>query len=221
MKLVEAYNNIIKFANIPFKEYLSEDVIKDPMMKIAKGRTGQLLEITIGLNLSNTTLDFEDGELKTNKCDKNGKPKETMFITQTASIIDELLVSKEFKSTKLYAKLKHLLYVPISKDGDTSEWMYLTPVEVNLDLPKYYDLAVQLEKDYYDICNQMKEQLSVSTSATLHTVSGKFIQIRTKDSKPYTPIYSNVYEREVSDKNRAFYFKKEFMEYIVALEKVE
>ena len=219
MKLVEAYNKIIKFANIPFKEYLSEAVIKDPMMKIAKGRTGQLLEITIGLNLSNTTLDFEDGELKTNKCDKNGKPKETMFITQTASIIDELLVSKEFKSTKLYAKLKHLLYVPISKDGDTSEWMYLTPVEVNLDLPKYHDLAVQLEKDYYDICNQMKEQLSVSASATLHTVSGKFIQIRTKDSKPYTPIYSNVYEREISDKNRAFYFKKEFMEYIVALEK--
>ena len=59
-------------------------------------------------------------------------------------------------------------------------------------LPKYKDLAVQLEKDYYDICDQMKEQLSVSASATLHTVSGKFIQIRTKDSKPYTPIYSNV-----------------------------
>ncbi|MBR5486752.1 MAG: hypothetical protein IKV70_02115 [Phascolarctobacterium sp.] len=219
MKLVEAYSKIVEFANVPFKEYLSEAVIKDNMLKINKGKTGQMLEITIGLKLSNTTLDFEDGELKTNKCDKSGKPKETMFITQTASIIDELLVSKEFKSTKLYEKLKHLLYVPISKEGEISEWMYLTPVEVNLDLPKYKDLAVQLEKDYYDICQQMKEQLSVSTTATLHTVSGKFIQIRTKDSKPYTPIYSNVYGREISDKNRAFYFKKEFMEYIVALEK--
>ena len=219
MKLVEAYEKIVKFANIPFKEYLPNSVLEDKMLKTNKGKTGQMLELTIGLKLSNTNLDFEDGELKTNKCLKSGKPKETMFITQTASIIDELLVSKDFKSTKLYEKLKHLLYVPISKEGDTSDWMYLTPVEVNLDLPKYHDLAIQLEKDYYDICNQMKAQLSVSTSATLHTVSGKFIQIRTKDSKPYTPIYSNVYEREISDKNRAFYFKKEFMEYIVALEK--
>ena len=111
MKLVEAYSKIVEFANVPFKEYLSEAVIKANMLKINKGKTGQMLEITIGLKLSNTTLDFEDGELKTNKCDKSGKPKETMFITQTASIIDELLVSKEFKSTKLYEKLKHLLYV--------------------------------------------------------------------------------------------------------------
>ena len=31
-------------------------------------------------------------------------------------------------------------------------------------------------------------------------------------------IYSNIYEREISDKNRAFYFKKEFMKYITSLE---
>jgi len=86
------------------------------MMIINKGRTGQLLELTIGLNLSNTTLDFEDGELKTNKCDRFGKPLETMFITQTASIIDELLSKKNFQDTKVYQKLRRLLYVPISKN---------------------------------------------------------------------------------------------------------
>ena len=94
MKLIEAQTKIEQLAFIPFKEYLSPTQVEDAMMIINKGRTGQLLELTIGLNLSNTTLDFEDGELKTNKCDRFGKPLETMFITQTASIIDELLSKK-------------------------------------------------------------------------------------------------------------------------------
>lgn len=219
MKLIDAYNKIIKFANIPFKEYLDATTIEDNMLIINKGKTGQLLEVTIGLKLSNTNLDFEDGELKTNKCYKSGKTKETMFITQIASVIDDLLVSKDFRGTKLYQKVKHILYVPIIKEGSIPDWMYLTPIEINLELPKYHALSTQLEKDYYDICKKMEKQLSASQNATLHTVSGKFIQIRTKDSKPYTPIYSNILDREISNKNRAFYFKKEFMEYIVALEK--
>ena len=218
MKLIEAQKRIEKLAYIPFKEYLSPSQVHDAMMIINKGKTGQLLELTIGLHLSNTTLDFEDGELKTNKCDRMGKPLETMFITQTASIIDELLAKRRFQDTKLYKKFQRLLYVPISKNGNPAEWMYLSPIQVDLSLPKYATLAGQLEADYYDICDQLNEQLSESNRATLHTASGEFIQIRTKDSKPYHPIYSNIYGREISDKNRAFYFKKEFMKYITSLE---
>lgn len=217
MKLIEAQTRIEKLVNIPFKEYLSPEQVQDAMMKINKGKTGQLLELTIGLNLSNTTLDFEDGELKTNKCDRYGKPQETMFITQTASIIDDLLSKQAFQDTKLYEKFKRLLYVPISKDGSPADWMYLSPVQVDLSLPKYAALAEQLESDYYTICDQLNQQLSESDTATLHTANGKFIQIRTKDSKPYHPIYSNIYGREISDKNRAFYFKKDFMKYITSL----
>ena len=93
MKLLDALARIERLAYIPFKDYLSPEQVQDAMMIINKGKTGQLLELTIGLNLSNTTLDFEDGELKTNKCDRTGKPLETMFITQTASIIDDLLAT--------------------------------------------------------------------------------------------------------------------------------
>lgn len=218
MKLIEAQAKIEQLAFIPFKEYLSPTQVEDAMMIINKGRTGQLLELTIGLNLSNTTLDFEDGELKTNKCDRFGKPLETMFITQTASIIDELLSKKNFQDTKVYQKLRRLLYVPISKDGNPGDWMYLSPIQVDLSLPKYAALAQQLEADYYNICSQMIQQLSESATATLHTVSGEFIQVRTKDSKPYHPIHSYLYRRQISDKNRAFYFKKEFMKYITELE---
>lgn len=218
MKLIEAQTRIEKLSYIPFKEYLSPTQVQDAMMKINKGKTGQLLELTIGLNLSNTTLDFEDGELKTNKCDRTGKPLETMFITQTASIIDELLSKRRFQDTKLFKKFQRMLYVPISKDGSPADWMYLTPIQVDLSMQKYAALTKQLESDYYSICDQLNEQLSESNRATLHTASGKFIQIRTKDSKPYHPIYSNIYGRKISDKNRAFYFKKEFMKYITALE---
>lgn len=68
MKLAVAKKHIEKLANIPFKEYLSTEQIQDAMLIINKGKTGQLLELTIGLELSSSTLDFEDGELKTNKC---------------------------------------------------------------------------------------------------------------------------------------------------------
>lgn len=217
MKLAVAKECIEKLANIPFKDYLSEEQYYNIIVN--KGRTGQLLELTIGLNLSNTTLDFEDGELKTNKCDHTGKPLETMFITQTASIMDELLDRKPFHESKLYKKLQNILYVPISKDGVPSEWMYLPCIQVNLSNPLYHNLALQLEEDYYSICDTLNEQLQISNTAALHTANGKFIQIRTKDSQPYTPIFSQKYGRFISDKNRAFYFKKDFMKYIVAINK--
>ncbi len=217
MKLCDAKQRIDQLANIPFKEYLNPTVFEDAMLKLNKGRTRQLLELTIGLNLSNTTLDFEDGELKTNKCDRSGNPLETMFITQTSSMMDEILSVKDFCQTKLYTKLQHLLYVPISKEGPQSDWMFLPCVEVDLSSPLYEELFLQLENDYYSICNQFNQMLQSSPTAMLHTASGQFIQIRTKDSKPYHPIYSNIYRRNISDKNRAFYFKKEFMKYIVSI----
>ena len=103
--------------------------------------------------------------------------------------------------------------------------LHLTQEQYATLLPKSVTTAIsmdvaaeQLEVDYYNICDQFNMQLSESSKATLHTASGEFIQIRTKDSKPYHPIFSNIYDREISDKNRAFYFKKDFMKYIVSLE---
>lgn len=218
MKLSEAQIRIEKLAHIPFKEYLSPAQIQDAMMIINKGKTGQLLELTIGLHLSNTTLDFEDGELKTNKCDKTGKPLQTMFITQISSTIDDLLNFRQFEETSLYEKTKRILYVRICKEGAPKDWMFLPPICVDLSFPKYADLASQLKTDYYDICDGLNDQLCFSKDSMLHTVNGKYIQIRTKATIPYRPIYSETYKRIVSDKNRAFYFKIPCLKYIVSLE---
>lgn len=74
------------------------------IIRINKGKTGQLLELALGMHLSCANLDFDDGELKTNKCDACGNPRETVFITQISSIIDELIQNVPFEVTHLYEK---------------------------------------------------------------------------------------------------------------------
>ena len=51
--------------------------------------------------------------------------------------------------------------------------------------------------------------------------NGNHIQVRSKDSKPYHPIYSTTYRRNVSDKNHAFYFQKQFVYDIKRLNNVQ
>lgn len=176
---------------------------------VNKGKTGQLLEIVLGMQNSPNPLDFDDGELKTNKCNKSGHPMETMFITQIMSIIDELIQYRDFYETHIYNKIRNLLYVPICKEGTPDNWVFLPYTHVQLESPRFQQIKCQLEKDYYSICKQINEH--VQSGRGLHTSSGIFIQIRTKDSKPYRPIFSRVYNEYVSNKNFAFYFKKEFM----------
>ena len=54
-------------------------------------------------------------------------------------------------------------------------------------------------------------EIEVGGDGLLHTANGKYLQIRTKDSAPYSPIFSNIYGREISSKNFAFYFQKSFV----------
>lgn len=215
MKLEDAKRALEPLINKKFNELFTDSQMKDIIR--AKGRSGQLLELALGLQNSNTVLDFEDGELKANKCDKYGNPKETMFITQISTIIDDLLSKKNFYDTHVYKKISNILYVPICKDGPPTNWMFLQYIHVNLEESKFIDLRNQLEHDYYSICEQLKSHIENSVDGYIHTSNGKFIQIRSKDSKPYFPIYSNTYKRYVSNKNHAFYFKKDFMKYIKSI----
>ena len=116
MKTRDALEKIKPLIGKKFSDIFTADDLKTIIKN--KGKTGQILELTIGLNLSSSNIDFEDDELKSNKCNANGKPAETMFITQISSIIDELLVLADYKKTKLFKKISHILYVPICKEGD-------------------------------------------------------------------------------------------------------
>lgn len=209
MKLHEAERKLNEIANIKFKDLFTAGELQTIIVN--KGKTGQLLELALGMQLSNTNRDFEDGELKTNKCDETGKPKETIFITQVSSMIDDLLQNIPFEETSLFEKIDNILYVPVCKVGEPAEWSFLESIHVDLNEERFFSLREQLHNDYDTICQLLNHHIETSDDGFIHTSNGKFMQIRSKDSKPYHPIHSNVYGREVSNKNHAFYFKKQFV----------
>lgn len=209
MKLEEACRRFNQIAGIRFGDLFNPADMNTIIVN--KGKTGQLLELSLGMKLSNNNLDFEDGELKTNKCDANGNPKETVFITQISSIIDELIERKSFEETHLYKKISNILYVPVCKEGRPEDWMFLQSIHVDIKEPRFIELIDLWRQDYYLICEGIKNDIDNRPDHFIHTVSGKHLQIRSKDSKPYHPIYSQIYNCEVSNKNYAFYFKKQFV----------
>lgn len=210
MKLKEAQIKIQPLCGIPFGELFSEEDLQTII--INKGKTGQLLELALGKKLDSGNLDFEDGELKTNKCNATGKPKETVFITQISMIIDDLIAKIPFEQTHLYEKINNLLYVSVSKDGDPHDWMFLDAIHIDLSKPEFAPLMDIWRNDYYSICEQLKEHIETSKDGFIHTSNGTHIQVRSKDSKPpYHPIYSKIYGRNISNKNHAFYFRKQFV----------
>ena len=209
MKLKEAQEKIIQLCNIPFLEIFNEADFET--IKRNKGKTGQLLELALGKKLDSFNIDFEDGELKSNKCDQNGTPLETVFITQISSVIDELLEEKKFEETHLYEKISNMLYVPVCKVGDPHDWMFLDAIHIDLSDDRFSSLLAIWRDDYYSICKQLKAHIETSADGFIHTSNGRHIQIRSKDSKPYHPIYSSTYGRYVSNKNHAFYFQRQFV----------
>ena len=213
MKLEEASAKLNSLSGVAFSQLFTAEDLQT--IRRNKGKTGQLLELALGLKLSSSNLDFSDGELKTNKCDKNGKPLETVFITQISSVIDELLTAKPFIESHLYAKIRNLLYVPVYKGGAPEQWMFLPSRHIDLAEPRFAPLFQIWQQDYVNICNQLKHSIETSDDGFIHTANGRHIQVRSKDAKDsagrYHPIYSKTYGRYVSNKKHAFYFRKDFM----------
>ncbi|MHA1800572.1 MAG: DNA mismatch repair protein MutH [Candidatus Heimdallarchaeaceae archaeon] len=207
MKLDEAVERLEQYQGIKFSSLFRTN----PALKIDKGRVGKLLEKLIGLPNSSRLRDFEDGELKTNKADVYALPLETMFISQLSKEFDNVIGPQSFEESHIYRKIKRGAYVPVCKSGEMDDWYFHPCIE--WDLEKDSELFKSLERDYYKIKNEIIHYIE-ERDGQLHTSSGKYIQIRTKDAKPYNPIYSRTYQKEVSNKNFAFYFKKDFMRYL-------
>lgn len=216
MKLEDALPVLRDACNKPLRELF----INHPEdLRTNKGNVGQLLLKYIGLSLDSNLCDFENGELKTNKTKANGEPAETMFITQISEIIDELVAlnPKPFAESNLYKKIQNLVFLPVVKDAkDVGDWCFLDVCHVQM--PVGSDLFLKMEADYNSICTQLRNFIQTSPDGFIHTSNGVngFIQVRSKDAKSgpnkvYHPIFSKTFNRYVSNKNHAFYFKKEFM----------
>jgi DNA mismatch repair protein MutH len=181
-------------------------------LRTNKGNVGQLLLRNIGLTLDSNLLDFEDGELKTNKSNKLGNPIETMYITQISNHIDDYVSAPflPFVDSQLYLKIRNLVYLPVVKESsDPSEWYFTKCIHIQAPIDSI--LFKRLQSDYNAICIGFRNHIE-GIDGLLHTTNGEYyLQARTKDSKPYHPIYSEKFGRYVSQKNFAFYFLKKFM----------
>lgn len=208
MKLEEAQSRLQPFIGRRFADIPQIDERTD--LQTDKGNVGKILEVLLGLYNTSAALDFSDGELKTNKCGRDGTPMETIFIKQISSLIDNLLNMEKFEESPLFSKIQNLLLVPVNKDGIQAEWMFLPPLHFSINDPSNSVIKDQLKADYYSICGQLVAH--IERSGGIHTSNGALIQIRSKDAMPYNPIYSQLRGRYVSNKNHAFYFKKEFMQ---------
>lgn len=209
MRIDEGYSIISKIPAKTFGQMFTEQQMKD--IRKNKGKSGQLLEtVILNLKLSNRHLDFEDGELKSNKVKCDGSPSETIAICQINRIFDKLIAENlDPYSTEVYDKIKSMIYVAIDKSSkDEKEWKIHHCILVKDSNIKFKNFYEQCAKDLIEIFSQIRKNLNNPTSM-LHTTSGKYLQIRTKDSVPYRPIYSKVFNRYVSDKNFAVYMTTE------------
>lgn len=136
-----------------------------------------------------------------------------MFITQISEQIDTLVsdTSVRFEDSNLFTKISNLVYLPVVKqDAETANW-YCTKC-IHVEVLPGSPLFQKLKKDYEQICIGLRNHINTSSDGFIHTTNGPhYIQVRSKDSKPYHPIYSRTFKREILDKNHAFYFMKPFM----------
>ena len=218
MLLNDAHKKLINLKGKTVGEILTQFESRIKEFKINKGGIGQMILLYLGLPLDSKLTDFDDGELKTNKTDKDGKSKETIFITQISSIIDELIgeKSKDFFQSNLFKKIKNVALVGICKDDkDFNNWKFTYYHTFSFDKNK--NLFNEFNDDYKTICEQLKNHIKTSKDNFIHTSNGKYIQVRSKDSKPYHPIYSKKFEKYISNKNHAFYFKKDLTKFLERL----
>jgi DNA mismatch repair protein MutH len=185
---------------------------------INKGGPGQMVELMLGMENSSRHIDFIDGELKSSgmKIDDDDKiiPRETLAVTNISSRIDTMLSVPSFRNSFLHEKIKNTLLVPViqPEKADRASWYLGTPHHVRVVPGSAAFLA--LEKDFRLICKKLLDE--IRAGGRVRTTSGHYLQIRTKDSKPYHPIYSDKFSRYVSEKNYAFYLQKPFIEDVLA-----
>ena len=173
---------------------------------VNKGSDGQKIMNAIGLKNDSRPLDFEDGDLKTNKY-IDGKPSETLWISQMQSNLIEFEKGLDFYDSWIYKKIRQFIYLPIDK---TTDHIIGKPQIISEE--RFPNLYKKLAIDFNHISLEIKK--SINLEKTLHTINGphNYLQIRTKANKykgSYTPMTINGHQ--LKDKYMAFYFKKDFL----------
>ena len=162
-----------------------------PKPRKNKGVRGQLLELALGIPNSSKLTDLVDGELK------SYTKGESVAVTQLRHTLPEIFNKTPFNKSKLGIKIARTLYVAFDRQNNF------------LGTATHTETNPLIESDYNEICDYIRN------TKTLHTFTGsnKVLQIRTKDSKPYHPIFWE--GQQLSNKGFAFYLTGRYAKTIV------
>ena len=204
MLLEDALKLICALEGKPLGSISTPDIIN-------KGSVGQIIERAIGVDLSSDLLDFENGELKSNKF-LAGAPAETLAVTQIGHILNEIHAEISWPKSSVLKKITSFIFLPIHKDSPNPD-KWIVGRAVHFSEKSYPAQYKKLGSDYEQIGTEIRKVLAGSGS--LHTTNGshEYLQIRTKDSKDKSGSYHPVrfQGRALSDKNYAFYLRPHFL----------
>jgi DNA mismatch repair protein MutH len=213
MRLDEAIPKLIAIRGVPLGKLKAQ--FPSPML-INKGGFGWSLESVLGLNPFSGSTDFLDGELKTNKTRPDGSPRETIAVCVISKLVSLGLfgpADEAFDETYVFKKLANLLIVQVVKEGLEGDWYVRAAYHVATK--RSSTLMAVFADDYRLIRQKVRGYLASHAQTALHTTSGRYLQIRPKDGKPYHPIHCPHHERVISDKNFAFYLQTAFMSDVI------
>ena len=162
-----------------------------PKPRKNKGVRGQLLELALGIPNSSKLTDLVDGELKT------FTKGESVAVTQLRHTLPEIFNHTPFNQSKLGIKISRTLYVAFDRENNF------------LGTATHTETNELIESDYNDICDYIRNTKTLNT----FTGSNGVLQIRTKDSKPYHPIFWE--GQQLSNKGFAFYLTGRYAKTIV------
>ena len=162
-----------------------------PKPRKNKGVRGQLLELALGIPNSSKLTDLVDGELKT------FTKGESVAVTQLRHTLPEIFNHTPFNQSKLGIKIARTLYVAFDRQNNF------------LGTATHTETNELIESDYYDICDYIRNTKTLNT----FTGSNGVLQIRTKDSKPYHPIFWE--GQQLSNKGFAFYLTGRYAKKLV------
>ena len=139
-----------------------------------KGIIGQSLEKALGADAGNAAEpDFKklQIELKTLPVGKNGRPRESTFVT-TVSLTQ--MVLETWETSRVYHKLKHVLWVPIEADSDIP-FSERRIGQAFLWRPDNQQISI-LKSDWEEFSNR----IALGQLETITAKEGVFLQIRPK-----------------------------------------
>ncbi len=202
----QARDALDDLAGIPFGELLSADVLDG--LRRNKGGSGQAIERLLGVPVDAARCDLADGELKTVRCDRDGYPLESVAVLQVGRWIDDLLGLPRFDATPLADKLRHVLLAGICKDADDPATWRVALV-LDLDAGPGTELRRRYEQSYQRLAVLLLRRFV--DGGMFSTLNAPCLQMRVRDHRPYSPLYSDRFARIVSDKNIGFYLRRDFV----------